>query len=497
MAKAAGPMTPIVEPGRNCWRIGRAIRAAAVIDAANYFHLIKGAFEQAERRILLIGWDFDIRTPLEPDDQGRGESLGHFMLRLAAAKPERDIAILKWSFGALKQWVRPRSALMLTRWAMTKSIRYRFDSAHPLGCSHHQKIAVIDEAMAVCGGIDLSSGRWDTREHKDPDPRRQSPDGKPYMPWHDVTMLLDGPVAADLAELGSDRWMVATGNRLVPAPGSGYYWPDELPPMFSDVDVAIARTRAAHKDVSEVREIEALYLDMIAAAQRFIYFENQYLTSAKVAAAIAERLKEADPPEFVLVMPRQADGWLEQKAMDAARVRLARAIGDVDHRGRFRIYVPVTDKGSDIYVHAKLSIVDDRLLRIGSSNLNNRSLGLDSECDVVIDCGLPANGHACGAIQALRESLIAEHLAVEQGAVAAALASHGSMIATIDALRGRGKTLELLSLEQPEGVDKLIADNELLDPESPDGFFEVTTKRSLWQNWREGAARLRRRTRRR
>jgi hypothetical protein len=158
MDDTAGAMTPIVEPGRNCWRIGRATRAAAVVDAADYFHLIRGVFERSRKRILLIGWDFDVRTPLEPDDEGKGESLGHYMLRLAAADPQRDIAILKWSFGALKQWLRPRGAVMLTRWAMTKSIRYRFDSAHPLGCSHHQKIAVIDDAFAVCGGIDFSSG---------------------------------------------------------------------------------------------------------------------------------------------------------------------------------------------------------------------------------------------------------------------------------------------------------------------------------------------------
>ena len=61
---------------------------------------------------------------------------------------------------------------------------------------------------------------------------------------------------------------------------------------------------------------------MIAAAERFIYFENQYFTSGKIAAAIAERLAEPDPPEIVLVMPRTADGWLEQKAMDAARLKL-------------------------------------------------------------------------------------------------------------------------------------------------------------------------------
>ena len=160
----------------------------------------------------------------------------------------------------------------------------------------------------------------------------------------------------------------------------------------------------------EVREIETLYLDMIAAAKRFIYFENQYFTSGKIAAAIAERMAEADPPEIVMVMPRTADGWLEQKAMDAARLKLVAAIGKADTHNRFRVYIPVTKEGTDIYVHAKVSIVDDRLLRVGSSNLNNRSQGLDSECDVIIDAALAANRGSEAAMTALRHRLIAEHL---------------------------------------------------------------------------------------
>jgi phosphatidylserine/phosphatidylglycerophosphate/cardiolipin synthase-like enzyme len=121
---------------------------------------------------------------------------------------------------------------------------------------------------------------------------------------------------------------------------------------------------------------------------------------------------EANPPDIVVVMPRSAEGWLEQKAMDAARVQLARAIGKVDKGDSFRIYVPVTKGGTDIYVHAKLMIVDDRILRIGSANLNNRSLGLDSECDMVLDCALPANKGSEKVIAELRTRLLAEHLGV-------------------------------------------------------------------------------------
>ncbi len=484
-------LTPVVEAGRNCWRIERAARASAVVDAANYYHYVHEAMLAARRRILIIGWDFDTRITLEPDENGQGESLGDFFLRLARENPKRQIDILKWSFGALKQFIRPRAAWMLLRWQMTRAIDFRFDSFHPMGCSHHQKIVVIDDRFAVCGGIDISCGRWDTNAHADDDARRKLPDGKPYGPWHDVTMMLDGDAARALAELGRDRWQHATRHPLPPAEDENDHWPEDAEVDFRDVDIAIARTRAAWRDCTEVREIEALWLDMIAAARRFIYIENQYLTSGKIAAAVAERMKEDDPPEIIVVMPRNADGWLEQKAMDAARVQLARAIAKVDTRNRFRVYVPMTKGGEDIYVHAKVAIMDDRLLKIGSANLNNRSMGLDSECDVIIDAALPANAETPQAIAALRTELLAEHLDVTPEDFAAHFAETGSLVDTIEALRGNGKTLDLLDLEKPGPLDQFIADNELLDPEHPDAFFETLHKRGLRKRWREGLTRLR------
>ena len=96
-------------------------------------------------------------------------------------------------------------------------------------------------------------------------------------------------------------------------------------------------------------------------------------------------MAEDNPPEIIIINPATADGWLEQQAMDGARAMLIEQIGKVDRGNNFRVYMPVTAKGQGIYVHAKVSIMDDRLLRVGSANLNNRSFGLDSECDVVID----------------------------------------------------------------------------------------------------------------
>ena len=481
-------LQPIVAQGRNVWRIARAEKAAVIVDACDYYHIIAAAMTAAQKRIFIVGWDFDTRIALDPDEQGKGETLGHFFLRLARDKPKRQIHVLKWNFGALKQFFHARSVLWLWRWKRTEAIDYRFDASHPVGCSHHQKIVVIDNHLAACGGIDISVDRWDTPAHVDHDPRRVNPNGKPYRPWHDATMLMQGAVAGVLSELGRERWKVATRAELEPIEPCRQPWPERQSVMFADVDVGIARTRAAYEDVPQVREIEALALDMIAAAKRFLYIENQYLTSATIGAAIARRMAEPDPPEFVLVMPRHADGWLEQKAMDAGRLRLMRAIGKVDAHNRFRVYVPVTAGGSDIYVHAKVWILDDRLLRVGSANLNNRSQGLDSECDVIIDAALSANRGSEAAMTALRHRLIAEHLDCTPEAVAVEEGKCESMIGAIEALRGAGKTLELLAMEEMGDVEDFIADHEILDPQGAEAMFDPIAKRGLARGWARGRA---------
>jgi len=481
------PIEPIVVAGRNCWRIVHADRASVIIDAADYFRLVRQAMAKAQRRILIIGWDFDTRIALQPHTGPDSETLGQFFLRLAKDNPKRRIDILKWAMGAHKQFLRFGTAWMLWRWHRTEAIDFRLDNAHPLGCSHHQKIVVIDDVLAVCGGIDISIARWDTSEHPDEDSHRLLPNGKPYCPWHDVTMMMSGDVAQALGELGRERWLSAVKQPLDPIErGDPAIWPDTLDPHFRNVAIAIARSRAAYQDNTEIREIEALYLDMIAAARQFIYIENQYLTSGKIAAAIARRMGEVNPPDIVVVMPRTGDGWLEQRAMDAARIRLARAVAAVDKGNRFRVYVPVTRRRNDIYVHAKVAIVDDRFLRVGSSNLNNRSMGLDTECDVVIDAALPENAHAQASIAAIRNRLIAEHLDIAEQEFADTFARTGSLVDAIEEHRGDGKSLDLLDLVKPGPLDKFIADNELLDPDHPDGFLEPINKRSLWKSWRKG-----------
>jgi phosphatidylserine/phosphatidylglycerophosphate/cardiolipin synthase-like enzyme len=262
-------------------------------------------------------------------------------------------------------------------------------------------------------------------------------------------------------------------------------WPDRLVPHFHDVEVAISRSRPSLPDLEPIREIERLYLDMIASARRFIYAENQYFASRRIAEAIARRLDEEDGPEIVIVNPVTAHGWLEPIAMDSARARLFEALRRRDRHGRLRIYHPFTAGGEPIYVHAKIMVVDEAMIRVGSSNMNNRSLRLDTECDVTIDSACPANGACSAAIRAIRDGLIAEHLGVEPAAVSRRIDAEGSIIAAIEALRGPDRSLRPYEVPDLGAVEKWLADNEVLDPEGPEEMFEALSKRGLFRRMRD------------
>ena len=475
-----------LNPGVNCWRVERADQARLIVDAADYFTIVRQAMVAAEKRIMLIGWDFDARVRIGPkwNPTGAPSTIGRFVLWLARHKPELQVYLLRWDFGAVKALFRGTTPITVARWALHPRIHVKLDGAHPFGASHHQKIVVIDDSLAFCGGIDITSERWDTREHLDSDKRRVGPHGGGYGPWHDATMALSGPAARALDELARERWKCAGGGELPEIQRDEPLWPEGLEPHFTDVEVAIARTQPEYGDAPEVHEVEALYLDMIARARRHVYVEGQYFASGLIAEAIARRLAELDGPEFVLVTPQQAHGWLEQVAMDTARSRLVEAVQHYDKHKRFRMYLPLTAEGKQIYVHAKIMIVDDEIFRQGSSNLNNRSLRLDTECDVALDASWPGNEGIREQIVALRDDLIAEHLGVDPGEVSRAVEETGSLIAGIEQLRGSGRSLHPYEAPPLTGVGTFLAEKELLDPQGPGRTFEPLTKRNLFKRLR-------------
>ena len=151
--------------------------------------------------------------------------------------------------------------------------------------------------------------------------------------------------------------------------------------------------------------------------------------------------------------------------MDGARHRLIQVLWAADEHRRLGIYWPVTDGGATIYVHSKVMVVDDRLLRIGSSNFNNRSLGFDSECDLAIEADTGGRDDVTREITAVRNRLVSEHLGASADEFDSALSESGSFLAAIEALRGQGKTLQPFTEETISDEASPLAENDLMDPD--------------------------------
>ena len=305
--------------GRNCWRVARADRAAFLIDADAYFTAFRQVVGQARERVIIMGWDVDSRVRLDARDPG--STLLSFLNQTLARRPGLSIHVLAWDFSVLFALEREPLPAFRFAWNADPRLRFQLDDAHPFSGSHHQKIVAVDGRVAFAGGLDLAIRRWDTPAHDAHDPRRVDPAGHPYPPTHDVQMIVEGEAAAALDELARARWRAATGQ-AVPAAAAGApevaLWPEGLEPDVRDAPVGIARTAPAFRDAPPIGEVAMLTLDAIAAARRWLYIENQYLTSAAAGGG-------AGPPAGGARRPR------DRHRAAARRARLAGAAIDGDY----------------------------------------------------------------------------------------------------------------------------------------------------------------------
>ena len=454
------PTAPILRQGVNCWRRTRARRVAFLIDGEAYFAAFAAAAARARHCIFIVGWDIHSRTPLPSVDA----TLRLFLDRLAARQRGLRIYVLDWDFSLLYALEREPLPLLQFGWRSHARVRFAFDRTQPVEASHHQKLVVIDDAIAFAGGLDLTVRRWDTPAHRADEPLRRCPGGAAYGPFHDVQMAVDGDGAAALGVLARQRWQAATGESVPPVCSAAECWPDDLVPDLTDATVGIARTGAAAGGGVAVREVEQLYLDAIAGARRSIYLESQYLTAARIGAALAARLREVSGPEIVIVTGKTCSGWLEERTMGSLRAAWLQRLQAADRFGRLRVYAPIVAGPVPVTVHAKVLVVDDVLARVGSANLSNRSMGLDSECDLAVEAD--ATPRARAAVAGLRDRLLAEHLGCDAARIAALLRREGSLVRAVEALRGAARTLEPLAVDRAIPDDPLFL-TALADPEQP------------------------------
>jgi phosphatidylserine/phosphatidylglycerophosphate/cardiolipin synthase-like enzyme len=321
----------------------------------------------AVSHVHMTGWFLSPGFVLEPGDP---PVVARDLLADAAARV--DVRVLLWAGAPLPVFQPSRRTVRAVRDELLRAGRVQcaLDSRErPLHC-HHEKSIVIDDRIAYVGGIDLTflaGDRRDSTRH----PARAA------LGWHDATTRIRGPLVADVAAHFKLRWDSVTGERL-----------DPPKPQLAAGEVTAQVVSTCPERVYPALPRGAFgilesYVRALRSARRLIYLESQYLWSPEIVAVLVDKLR--NPPNdrlrVVLVLPVKPKG-----GGDDTRGALAELM-DAD-AGNNRIlacclFARTCHAADPIYVHAKIGIVDDRWLTIGSANLNDHSLFNDTELNIV------------------------------------------------------------------------------------------------------------------
>jgi phosphatidylserine/phosphatidylglycerophosphate/cardiolipin synthase-like enzyme len=365
-----------------------------LIDGAEAFPAIADAIEGARDFIHLTGWH------VAPDfDLVRGERPGTLGPMLAEAAERLDVRVLVWAGAPVPAFRPTRSQVRDDVEMLTRRTRIRCVTdprEHPFHC-HHEKTVVVDGKIAFVGGIDITDfggDRFDTSDH----PARRS------LGWHDVGSRLGGPAVLDVHDHFAMRWREVTGEHLTRPEAPGGDGPHTV-----QVVRTVSEVMYDSVPKGEFRILES-YVRALRQAKRFIYLENQFLWSPEIAGILADKLRNPPSDDFrmVILLPRRANNGHDDTVGQLAQLTAAD-----DGSGRFlaaTIRSRTGDRDDPLYVHAKVGIVDDRWLTVGSANLNAHSLLNDTEMNVVTDDSDLA--------RETRLRLWAEHLEVDMESIA-------------------------------------------------------------------------------
>ncbi len=370
----------------------RAEKAAFISECRTYYRSIYEAIQNAQRSVFIIGWDIDSRIELLRGDDRPDPEKSYSLLNVIAEKardnPDMQFYLNKWDPAII--YAREREAFSRFKWHSftPDNVHMCLDGVIASGGSHHQKIIVIDDRIAFCGGMDIALGRWDTPEHFADNPLREDPIGK-YGPYHDFQILLEGDAVRELAGISRWRWKRSAGFDALPfKKGGSEVWPKFVSPAMFDFPLIIAQTFPEMEDVKEPkREIEHVILENIRKAEKFIYIENQYLAYMPIAKALNQELRKKPDLRVLIVSSYNPQGPIEKEVMWQGRIKFRKTLVKDIPVSQARMVYPVS-KGEDgreepIRIHAKMIVIDDRYLHIGSANMNGRSMGYDSECDII------------------------------------------------------------------------------------------------------------------
>ncbi len=385
-----------------------------LIDGEETFLAAWTAIRQAEHSVWLVDWALSVNMPLvrgadrEHTSAAKGaEGAGYRVFDLLTeAAVHLDVCVLVWSGSRL---FKPRAMVArrgLTRLRKANSrLRGETDKHVHFAHCHHQKTIIVDGRIAFVGGLDMTdfdADRWDTQRHA----MREG------LNWHDLCLRLEGEAAADVGRNFIQRWHAVTGETLTLPPST------DQPEPSGTALVQIVRTLPA-KDYSFSPKgefgIAWAYRQAFRDARSFIYIENQYLWSPAVANELIAALRRVDDPDFriVVVLPARPNIGKDDTDTHIETLRAAD-----QGRGRvqvFSLYTSAPEEGKKwiykpIYVHAKVTVIDDAWFTVGSANLNQRGLEGDSE--------LNAQALDAGLAHELRLRLWSEHLGLPKETLA-------------------------------------------------------------------------------
>jgi phospholipase D1/2 len=443
----------VIHENVTCAALVEVEQGAVLVDAEGYYAAFCTAALLARRYIYISGWQFDTHARLLRPDARQPVAYPvefvPFLNYLCELTPELEVYITAWDYSLV--YALEREWLQKLKFYFQSHARVHFeflDHPEPGGC-HHHKLVIIDGELAFVGGLDVCDARWDTRRHAKNDLERIDVHGKPYKPFHDLQVVLRGPVIAPLQQLFLDGWREARGEPLAaPSCGPGLNGADDDTQQLGRLDlqrfdlerlglrdalrvrarrIAVARTEWAGSGYEPVCEIQALFERAILAAEQLIYIETQYFTSRAMAMALYQRLSDSTRSKLqvVFVMPDGADSPKEDFVLGNRQRVIRRFIADVarHHGHEFRLLMSSMSTPEQpclaTFIHSKLLIVDDEFLSIGSANMTNRSMRVDREVNVAWQASLEAPADAAGLIEdirALRGSLLAEHAGVMDSA---------------------------------------------------------------------------------
>ncbi|AKV03277.1 Phospholipase D/Transphosphatidylase [Labilithrix luteola] len=463
-----------------------------LVDAHDYYVAFYEAAQRARRSVLLLGWQFDSDVELvrgedlPPGANGRDFRLLRTLDRLCRERPDLEVRILAWDHSVVFALEREILQKVVFDVVTCDRFHFKYDATVPSPGSHHQKVAIVDGRVAFTGSADLCQSRWDASTHLAHDPRR-SARGELYAPYHEVQMLLPGAPAESLVELFVERWAHATGEALDAEAlidrRAGGLDPRHVPTTLRmpRTKVALSRTVPVGGGPEPSREIRDLYVSAIREAERLVYIETQYLTSAAVRDALVARLRDATRPalDVIIVLPRRPSSLKEELTIGPAQAEVIDALRAVAREagqglGVYNVAAAESSERSEadeddvfVYIHSKLMIVDDRFFTVGSANLTNRSMTIDSEVNVSLFAD-DGDGEVRGAIERARKRLMSEHLGelVEQHL----LGSPEGLVARIDRAIARGLVKfrhHGTTGEPPSALAKVVKElaGDYLDPE--------------------------------